>query len=132
MCMSDPIADMLTRLRNAQKARLIEINVPHSRIKENVLTVLLEEGYISNYKLEKNNGFNSLNVSLKYLGGGKGAISEITRMSKPGRRLYTSVEKLAPYKNGLGVYVLSTPKGIVSDRVARALGIGGEVLCRLF
>lgn len=132
MAMTDPIADMLTRIRNGQSTKLLSVLVPFSKFKLSILSVLKEEGYIGNYviKTEKNQKF--LDVELKYSKSGKAAILELHRVSRPGRRLYSAIKELHGYYNNLGIQILSTSKGVVSDRVARALGIGGEVVCKVF
>lgn len=130
--MTDPLADMLTRIRNGQKSKLISVNCPHSVVKENVLRVLKSEGYISGYKVASNGSFKELEIDLKFMNTGKGVISEIKRVSKPGKRVTSSIKDLPLNYNGLGIYILSTSKGIVSDREARNLGVGGEVICKVF
>jgi small subunit ribosomal protein S8 len=128
----DPIGDLITRIRNGQKARKIHVGSPSSKERESILKVLVSEGYISNYTKEKDKkGFDVLQVKLKYING-CGAIKSIKRVSKPGRRIYSSVEKLKPVYNGLGVNVLSTSKGIMSDVEAKKASVGGEVLCMVF
>ncbi|MDR1597870.1 MAG: 30S ribosomal protein S8 [Holosporales bacterium] len=132
MLITDPVGDLLTRIRNGQKARKKNVLVPHSREREAVLKVLVEEGYLSSYVVETEaSGRSVLNVALKYIAG-KGAIQMIKRVSKPGRRIYSSVKKLAPVRNGLGINILSTSKGVISDARARELLAGGEVLCSVF
>jgi small subunit ribosomal protein S8 len=132
MSMSDPLADMLTRIRNGQKSKLISIMCPFSRMKESILKVLKEEGYIASYSVVKGESFNNLEVHLKFNASGKGVINEISRVSKPGKRVTTAIEMLPSHYNGLGIYVLSTSKGVLSDRAARELGVGGEVICKVF
>jgi len=132
MSMSDPIADMLTRIRNAHLARHKDLVLPHSRMKESILRVLLDEGYIRNVEsLVNDKGHKSLRAELKYHDG-KPVISTIDRISKPGRRVYSSIKELPYVYNGLGISILSTPKGVMSDSQARKLSLGGEVICRLF
>lgn len=132
MLILDPIGDLLTRIRNGQKARKSSILVPASKEREAVLKVLVEEGYISSVVREHAEGaYDQLRVTLKYVGG-KGAIQMIKRVSKPGRRVYSSVRRLKPVQNGLGMSILSTPKGVMSDVKAREVLAGGEVLCSVF
>lgn len=128
MSMSDNIADMLTRIRNAQSSRLLRISMPNSKAKCAILKVLKEEGYIFNYTVAQDD----LTVELKYLEDGSAVISEIHRVSKPGKRIYSAIKDLKGYYNNMGVYVLSTSKGILSDRDARKLNVGGEVICKVF
>lgn len=132
MLILDPIGDLLTRIRNGQKARKAFILVPASKEREAVLKVLVEEGYLSSYVRERGNkAYDELRVTLKYVGE-RGAIRMIKRISKPGRRVYSSVKRLKPVCNGLGMNILSTPKGVMSDVQARAVSAGGEVLCSVF
>lgn len=133
MSMTDNIADMLTRIRNAQKSRLVSMFVPHSKMKCSILDVLKEEGYIASYDVtEVSANIRGIEVSLKYSFQGKPAIQEIKRVSKPGKRIYSSAGTLQGHYNGMGIYILSTPKGILSDRDARKAGVGGEVICKVF
>jgi len=137
MSLTDPIADMITRLRNAQLRKLPTVNIPNSKFRARILDVLKEEGFISNYKKsndeksndEKNNKF--LKVDLKY-NNGEPVINEITRISKPGRRIYTKADSIPRIQNGLGISIVSTSMGIMSDNDARAKNIGGEIICRVF
>ena len=132
MAFSDPIGDMLTRIRNGQKARKSTITSSASTLRENVLEVLKEEGYIRGYAREKiSEGFDQITIELKYYED-QPVIQQLTRVSKPGRRVYSKIKDLKPINNGLGVIVLSTPKGILSDGKARELNVGGEVLCNVF
>jgi small subunit ribosomal protein S8 len=129
MSMSDPIACMLTSIRNAQKAGHADVKIPGSKVKTEIARVLKEEGYISSYVLNKEaNNKSTLNVELKYYEG-KGVIDQITRISKPGLRKYLSVEDLPKMRGGLGIYIISTSTGLVTDHQARKLGQGGEVIC---
>ncbi len=133
MSMTDPVADMLTRLRNGQHARLYSIEMPFSKIRAGVLEVLKTEGYIKDYKKENGkDGHFSLKVELKYDTNGQAVISEINRLSKPGRRVYSKIEDLKKFYNGLGMVVLSTSKGVMSDHEARKQNVGGELLCAVF
>jgi small subunit ribosomal protein S8 len=133
MSMTDTIADMLTRIRNAQKSRLISMVVPHSKLKIAVLEVLEEEGYVGAYKIVENaKNMRIIEVDLKYSVEGKPAIREIKKVSTPGKRIYSAVNDLEDYYSGMGIYILSTSKGVISDRRARQLGVGGEVICKVF
>ena len=131
MSMSDPIADFLTRLRNAQMAKLPSIKCPSSKTKQALSKVLQEEGYIDNYSVDPNDGKPLLTVELIYFRG-KGVIEEIHRVSRPGLREYQGVSELPKVRAGLGVAIVSTNKGLMSDKKARDAGIGGEVLCTVF
>ena len=132
MSMSDPLGDMLTRIRNGQRARQAVVASPASKMRANVLEVLKREGYIRGYDEEAEvNGSANLRIELKYHDG-EPVIREIRRISKPGRRVYSKIADLARFYNGLGISILSTPRGIMSDHEARAANVGGEVLCRVF
>jgi small subunit ribosomal protein S8 len=132
MLILDPVGDLLTRIRNGQKAKKPSVSAPASKEREAVLRVLVSEGYISNYtKVKNQRGFDELQVKLKYVNG-HGSIRSITRVSKPGRRVYSSVRDLVPVCNGLGINILSTPRGVMSDVEARKAFVGGEVICKVF
>jgi len=132
MAMSDPLGDMLTRIRNAQRARQSRCVAPASKLRENVLDVLKREGYIRGWRTEDvRPGIRVIDIELKY-SEGEPAIKEITRVSKPGRRVYSKIKELPKYYNGLGTSILSTPRGVMSENEARAANVGGEVLCRVF
>jgi small subunit ribosomal protein S8 len=132
MAMNDPIGDMLTRIRNALARRRPKVRTPASTLRARVLDVLMEEGYIRGYtRHEPTGGLPELEIELKYYNG-QPAIREIERVSKPGRRVYTPVKELVPVANGLGVAIVSTPKGVMSDTRAREENVGGEVLCNVF
>jgi len=132
MSMSDPLGDMLTRIRNGQAAHKSIVQSPASKIRANVLEVLQREGYIRGYKREETGeGFAELKIELKYVDG-EPVIREITRISKPGRRVYSRIADLPRVYNGLGISILSTPRGVMSDNEARAANVGGEILCRVF
>lgn len=132
MSFSDPLGDMLTRIRNGQKARKSTITSPASKLRANVLEVLKQEGYIRGYSKEKiAEGIEQLTIELKYYENAP-VIRSLDRISKPGRRVYAKIKDLKPVNNGLGTIVLSTPKGILSDGKARELNVGGEVLCNIF
>jgi small subunit ribosomal protein S8 len=128
MSMSDPIADMLTRIRNAQQSEKIDVTMPASKVKSAIAKVLKDEGYIEDFSIRSIEGKDELNVSLKYYAG-KPVIEKIERISRPGLRVYRGREDIKPVMNGLGVAIVSTSKGVMTDRKARATGIGGEVLC---
>jgi small subunit ribosomal protein S8 len=128
MSMQDPIADMLTRIRNSQMANLEQVRVPSSKLKAAIAQLLLDEGYILNYSVADENGKPTLTIVLKYFKG-KPVISTVKRVSRPGLRIYKSCEKLPKIMGGLGIAIVSTSKGLMSDRAARAAGLGGEVLC---
>lgn len=133
MSMSDTLADMLTRIRNAQRSRLMYVNAPSSRRKEAILDVLVKEGFIHSFLVhEVRSGVKEINIKLKYSSKGESNIKEINRVSTPGKRVYLSIKKLRPYYNNMGIYIISTSKGIMSDREARKLGVGGEVICKVF
>ena len=132
MSMSDTLGDMLTRIRNGQTANKSVVDAPASRFRGNVLDVLKREGYIRNFsQIEKRPGINEFKIELKYYDG-KPVISEIKRVSTPGRRVYSSINDLSKTYNGLGISILSTPRGVMSDNEARAAHVGGEVLCQVF
>jgi small subunit ribosomal protein S8 len=126
--MTDPISDMLTRIRNGQKARKVTIAMPASKQKEAVASVLKDEGYISDYSTDGEGAAKALTVELKYFEG-KPVIESIQRSSRPGLRIYRSTEDLPKVLGGLGVAIVSTSAGVMSDRAAREKGIGGEVIC---
>ena len=130
--MNDPLGDMLTRIRNAQKRRRPKVTSPASKLRGRVLDVLADEGYIRGYaRIEHKGGLAEFEIELKY-SNGQPAIREIKRVSKPGRRVYKAVRDLATVANGLGVAILSTPKGVMSDARAREENVGGEILCNVF
>ena len=132
MSMSDPLGDMLARIKNGLHANHDRVeNMPASRLKLSVLAVLKREGYIRGYSTMDRDNKKFADIELKYFEG-KPAIETIERMSKPGRRLYSGVTELPKFRNGLGIYVLSTPQGVMSDQEARAANVGGEVLCRVY
>ena len=132
MSMSDPLGDLLTRIRNGQRAGKSTITTPASRLRENLLRVLEREGYIRGFeRFAVRDGVEELKVELKY-NEGEPVISEIMRISKPGRRVYAKIKDLEKVYNGLGISILSTPRGVMSENEARAANVGGEVLCRVF
>lgn len=128
MSMQDTIADMLTRIRNAQSMKKPSVSMPSSKMKVSVAEVLKNEGYVTDYQVEENDGKSQLVVSLKYYEG-MPVISSIKRVSKPGLRIYKKVGELPKVLGGLGVAIVSTSKGVMTDRAARAAGVGGEVIC---
>ena len=130
--MNDPLGDMLTRIRNAQMRGKSSVNTPASKLRRWVLDVLKDEGYIRGYsETEIVNGASELEIELKYYEG-QPVIQEIQRVSKPGRRVYSSVKTMPVVRNGLGISIVSTPKGVMSDHAARENNVGGEILCRVF
>lgn len=132
MSMTDPLGDMLTRIRNGQRARKDTISSPTSRLRSNVLDVLKREGYIRDYiRREVRPGIAELDIQLKYHDG-EPVIREINRVSTPGRRVYSKIKDLQRVYNGLGIAILSTPRGVLSDTEARDMNVGGEVLCQVF
>jgi small subunit ribosomal protein S8 len=132
MSMTDPLGDMLTRIRNGQRAKKTKVESPASRLRENVLEVLKREGYIRGFeRVATENGQGQLTIELKYYEG-EPVIKAISRVSKPGRRVYSGIKELPRVSNGLGISILSTPRGVMSDAEARAANVGGEVLCRVF
>ena len=132
MSMSDPLGDMLTRIRNGQSARKQVVNSPASKLRSNVLEVLRREGFIRGFSTcETRPGVNEVSIELKYQEG-EPVIREIKRVSRPGRRVYSKIKDLPRVYNGLGIAILSTPRGVMSDNEARAANVGGEVLCQVF
>ena len=132
MTLMDPIGDMFTRIRNGQMRKLTTIDVPASNFRLKILEVLKTEGYINNYFIEKKeNNKKNLKVDLKYYEGVP-VIKEIKRISKPGRRIYSKAVSIPKIQNGLGLAILSTPKGVMSDNEARKNNLGGEIICRIF
>ena len=128
MSMTDPIADMLTRIRNAQLIRKTAVNMPSSKIKTAIAQVLKDEGYIDGFAVRDKSGKPELEISLKYYAG-QPVIEKIERVSRPGLRIYRGRDDLPRVMNGLGVAIMSTSRGVMTDRKARATGVGGEVLC---
>ena len=132
MTMTDPLGDMLTRIRNGQTAKKDSVLTPASHLRASVLDVLQREGYIRGYSREDNGGpAPSIRVELKYFEG-RPAIQHLSRVSKPGRRVYAGVAELPRVKNGLGITIVSTPRGVLSDAEARTENVGGEILCQVF
>ena len=129
--MNDPLGDLLSRIRNAQMRNKSKVSSPNSRLREHVLDVLQSEGYIRGYAVVEREGRSEIEIELKYFEG-EPVIREIARISKPGRRVYTSVKNLPRINNGLGVAIVSTPKGVMADHDARDANVGGEILCTVF
>jgi small subunit ribosomal protein S8 len=129
--MNDPLGDLLTRIRNAQLRNKGKVTSPNSKLRERVLDVLKSEGYIRGYAVVEREGRSEIEVELKYFDGAP-VIREIERISKPGRRVYTSVRNLPRINNGLGIAIVSTPKGVMADHDARDANVGGEILCTVF
>jgi small subunit ribosomal protein S8 len=131
MSMNDPLGDLLTRIRNAQLRNKSKVTSPNSRLRVSVLDVLKSEGYIRGYAEVEREGRSEVEIELKYFDG-EPVIRELERISKPGRRVYTSVKNLPRINNGLGVAIVSTPKGVMADHDARDANVGGEILCTVF
>jgi small subunit ribosomal protein S8 len=129
---NDPLSDLIARIKNAAMRKRSKVSTPASKLRQRVLDVLQDEGYIRGYALVEQPGeFPVFEIELKYFDG-QPVIAEIARVSKPGRRVYSSIKDLKPIKNGLGISILSTPKGVMSDVAARDQNVGGEVLCRVY
>ena len=129
---NDPLSDLIARIKNAAMRKRSKVSTPASKLRQRVLDVLQDEGYIRGYALVEQPGeFPVFEIELKYFDG-EPVIAEIARVSKPGRRVYSSIKDLKPIKNGLGISILSTPKGVMSDNAARDANVGGEVLCRVY
>jgi small subunit ribosomal protein S8 len=131
MPMNDPVGDLLTRIRNAQMRNKSKVTSPSSKLRESLVEVLKNEGYIRGYAVVEKDGRAELEIELKYFDG-EPVIREIARVSKPGRRVYTSVKNMPRINNGLGVTIVSTPKGVMADHDARDANVGGEILCTVF
>ena len=128
MSMSDPIADMLTRIRNAQSANKVQVSMPNSKVKVGIAAVLKEEGYITDFRVDENSGKPNLEVTLKYFEG-RGVIDSIKRASRPGLRIYRRKDDLPRVLDGLGIAIVSTSQGFMTDVAARSAGHGGEIIC---
>jgi small subunit ribosomal protein S8 len=128
MSMSDPVADMLTRIRNAQRVEKTEVVMPASKLKAAIAQVLKDEGYIEGFHVAPNDGKPELRIGLKYYAG-RPVIEQLERVSRPGLRVYRGRDAIPQVMNGLGIAIVSTPRGVMTDRKARATGVGGEVLC---
>ena len=131
MTMTDPISDLLTRIRNGQMVRKSKIACPTSKLKVSILKVLQEEGYIRGYEFSETEKGKVLEISLKYFDG-KPVIKEISRVSKPGMRVYSSVKTMPSFKNNMGITILSTSKGVMTNFAAQSANLGGEILCRVY
>jgi small subunit ribosomal protein S8 len=130
--MTDPIADLLTRIRNGAMAKLQKVDIPSSNMKVGIVNVLKNEGFIKNYKLISDQKQGILRIYLKYINETDSVISEIKRISKPGGRRYVKSDKIPSVKQGLGIAILSTSKGLLTDKVARESGVGGELICTVW
>ena len=130
--MTDPIADMLTRIRNANQNRAKDVTMPSSKMKETIASILKEEGYIEDFSIEKNDVQNILTLTLKYGKNKERVITGLKRISKPGLRVYANVEELPRVLNGLGIAIISTPKGVMTDKLARKNNVGGEVIAYIW
>ena len=130
--MTDPLADMLTRIRNGSKAKFKKVDIPSSKLKVRVAKILKDEGYIKNYKVTKDNKQGVLTIYLKYNQENERIITGLERVSKPGCRVYVKKDNIPKVLNGLGVNLLSSPKGVLTDRKARELNVGGELLCSIW
>jgi len=132
MSMSDPLADMLTRIRNASKANYPSVDIPLSKVKKGIATILKQEGYINDFAIIDEGPQGVLRVDLKYDQNDKAVITGINRVSKPGRRMYTRSDSIPKVMSGLGVAILSTSNGVMTDIEARKRGVGGEILCKVW
>ena len=131
MSLSDPIGDMIARIKNASIRNYKKVQIPSSKFKIKIADVLKNEGYIINYNIESENGIDKLLIDLKY-NSGNPVINSIQRVSKPGRRIFSSAESLPKVSNGLGIAIISTPKGVMTDQDARKNQVGGEIICKVF
>src|SRR5580658_3761449 len=132
MRLTDPVADMLARIRNAISARHQKVDVPHSKLKAEIARILKEEGYIANYKATEEEGHKFLRVYLKYSSDNASPMSDLKRVSRPGCRVYVGHSEIPRVLGGLGINILTTPKGVMTGRQARKEGVGGEVLCEIY
>lgn len=132
MAMTDPVADMLTRVRNALRARHKSVEIPASKLKGEIARILKEEGYIVDFSIDKKKVPGTIRIRLKYEGTHTSIITEIKRVSKPGKRVYVPSTEIPKVMNGIGIAILSTSKGVLADRKARELGVGGELLCSIY
>ncbi len=130
--MTDPIADMLTRIRNANQNHAKVVSMPSSKMKETIATILKEEGYITNFKIEKSGVQNTITLTLKYGKNKERVITGLKRISKPGLRVYAKAEDIPTVLNGLGIAIISTPKGVMTDKLARKNNVGGEVIAYIW
>ena len=131
MSLSDPIGDMIARIKNASTRNFKKVKIPSSKFKIKIADVLKNEGYVIDYKIESYDGKNQLEIDLKY-NSGNPVINSIQRVSKPGRRIFSSAESLPKVSNGLGIAIISTPKGVMTDQEARKNQVGGEIICKVF
>lgn len=129
MPMTDPIADLLTRIRNANQKAFEKLEVPHSKFKEQIVRILKDEGYLKDYRILRDQGRSVLKISMKYGDREKRVITRLERVSRPSRRIYVGCDEIPRVQGGIGVAILSTPRGVMTDRQARAAGVGGEVVC---
>lgn len=132
MSMTDPVADLLTRIRNALLAKHDRLDVPSSKLKRNIVALLKDEGYIEDFEIIENKPQDTLRVFLRYSRQGIPALRRLSRVSKPGRRVYRGADDIKPVLNGLGVAIVSTSKGLLTDKQAREMRVGGEILCELW
>lgn len=132
MNLTDPVADFLTRIRNAMRARHQKLDVPASKLKAEIARILKEEGYIANYKPTEENGMKVIRVYLKYTANNESIIRDLKRISRPGCRVYQGKDDIRRVQNGLGIAILTTPKGVMTGRQARREGVGGELLCEVW
>lgn len=132
MSMTDPVADLLTRIRNGIRSRHAKVDVPSSKLKIEILRILRDEGYVGSYKVSDENGRPTVKVFLKYGPNDQPVISNLTRVSSPGCRVYVGRNQIRPVLGGLGINILTTPRGVMTGREARKLGVGGEVLCEVW
>ena len=132
MAMTDPLADMLTRIRNAGLARLDKVEMPASKLKTKIAEILRDEGYIAGYRVTEDGKQGRLEIELKYDGKRRMVINELARMSRPGRRVYAKCDEIPRIRNGLGVCIVSTSQGVMTDKEARRRRVGGELLCRIW
>lgn len=132
MTLTDPISDMLTRLRNASKAKKKDVNIPSSRMKVEIAKILKDEGYIKNFKVVDNNKQGELNIALKYTENNESVITGLKRISKPGCRIYSKNDAVPKVLDGLGIAIVSTSKGVMTGKSCKELGVGGEVLCKIW
>jgi|SRR6516162_4769098 small subunit ribosomal protein S8 len=132
MSMTDPIADLLTRIRNAQQAKHKQVDVPASKMKVAIVTILKDEGFVDGYKVLEEGAQGTIRIQLKYGTAGERAIQGVERVSRPGRRVYCGKDEIPKVLDGLGLTILSTPKGVLTGQACRRLGVGGEVLCNVW
>ncbi len=132
MSLTDPVADLLTRIRNAVRSHHVKVDVPASKLKLEIVKILQDEGYVGGYKLNEENGRPLLKVQLKYGPNDQPVISNLRRVSQPGCRVYIGRHQIRPVLGGLGICILSTPRGVMTGRQARKLGVGGELLCEVW